>query len=333
MPTSPVEVRLLTSGANWLRIGSMIGLGLTGYNSPLPPGSSASVHTIDTGKSCMEGMKLVDEGVYDFGMTSPPWLAKAAAEGVSAYGLTDRPLNLSGMCVFPHFDQLALTVRADLGITSLRQVFEEKMPLRISTGPRHLGHPLGWVIDLVLGEYGVTVEDIESWGGSVSSGERQLNFLEVTDGGLNGRAALLAKGELDAVFDEGLMSKSWLELTEAVPMTFLSIDEEVLASLEEKYGARRAVIPAGRLPGVEADVPTVDFAGWMLYCRADVEEEIAFLVMQALEQQVGQIESLFEGQRPFVGLSEPIDLSKTWQGTELPLHPGAERFYRTKGYM
>jgi uncharacterized protein len=278
-------------------------------------------------------MQLVDDGTYDFGMTSPPWLAKAAADGITAFGLTDRPLDLRALCVFPHFDQLALTVRADLGITSLRQVLEEKIPLRISTGPTHLGHSLGWVMDVLLAEYGVSVEDIAAWGGSVSSSERQLNFLEVTDGGPKGRAALLAAGKLDAVFDEGLMSKSWLELAQAVPMTFLPIDDEVLSALETKYGARRAVVPAGRLPGVEADVPTIDFAGWLLYCRADVDEEIAFLTMQALEQQLAQLETLFDPQRPFAGLSEPIDLSKTWRNTELPLHPGAERFYRSRGHL
>ncbi|WP_019068891.1 TAXI family TRAP transporter solute-binding subunit [Streptomyces hokutonensis] len=331
--SSPIEVRLLTSGANWLRVGSMIGLGLTGYNSPLPEGSSVSIHTIDTGKSCMRGMQLVDDGTYDFGMTSPPWLAKAAADGVTAFGLTDRPLNLRAVCVFPHFDQLALAVRADLGITSLRQIFEEKIPLRISTGPTHLGHPLGWVMDLLYDEYGVSVEDIEGWGGTVSSGERQLNFLEVTDGGLTGRAALLADGKLDAVFDEGIMSKSWLELAEAVPMTFLPVEDEVLSSLEAKYGARRTVLPAGRLPGIGSDVPTIDFAGWMLYCRADVDDELVLLALQGLEQQLPQMETLFESQGAHKGLSEPVDLAKTWQNAELPLHPGAERFYRSRGYM
>jgi gentisate 1,2-dioxygenase len=64
------------------------------------------------------------------------------------------------------------------------------------------------------------------------------------------------------------------------------------------------MIPAGRLPSVDADIPTVDFAGWVLYCGADIDEEIAFLTMQALE---------------------------LWQGTELPLHPGAERFLPHQG--
>ncbi|MEU0073821.1 TAXI family TRAP transporter solute-binding subunit [Streptomyces sp. NPDC006332] len=331
--SSPIEVRLLTSGANWLRIGSMLGLGLTGYGGALPEGSSVSIHTMDTGYASVHGMRLVGEGTYDFGMASPPWTAKAAADGVTAFGLTDRPHELRALCAFPHFDQLALTVRADLGITSLRQVFEEKIPLRISTGPTHLKHALGWVMDLLLAEYGVSVEDIEAWGGSVSYGERQLNFLEVTDGGLTGRAALLAEGKLDAVFDEGLMSKSWLELTEAVPMTFLPIEDEVLSSLEAKYGARRAVIPAGRLPGVETDIPTIDFADWLLFCRADVDDELVFLMMQGLEAQLPQLETLFESQGIHKGLSEPIDLAKTWQNTELPLHPGAERFYRSRGYM
>ena len=36
----PIEVRLLTPGVNWLKVGSMMALGLSGYFSPLPEGST-----------------------------------------------------------------------------------------------------------------------------------------------------------------------------------------------------------------------------------------------------------------------------------------------------
>lgn len=327
---SPVEVRLLTAGSNFLRIGSMIALGLNGYDPLLPEGSTASVHTYHPGRAGMMGMAEVADGKYDMGMTSPLWMANAAANGVTAFGLTDRPLNIRALGALAHDDQLALAVRADLGITSLRQVFEEKIPLKISTGPLHLDHTLGWALDALFAEYGATVDSFEEWGGFVSFGERQLNFLE---GGLGTRGEMLAAGRIDAVFDEGLMSKAWLDLTTDVPMTFLPIEDDVLSALEEKYGAQRTMLRAGRLPGIEQDTPTLDFKNWLMFCRGDLDDEIAYKILQALEAQIPQIHSLFEPTRPYIGLSEPIDMAKIGRDTVLPLHPGAEKYYVEHGYL
>src|SRR3546814_7823655 len=87
------------------------------------------------GIACSEGLRMVDEGKYDFAMTSPAWFANSAAEGRVDLGWTPRKLDLSAVASFSHDDQLALAVRKDLGIKSIREIRENKIPLRISTGP------------------------------------------------------------------------------------------------------------------------------------------------------------------------------------------------------
>jgi TRAP-type uncharacterized transport system substrate-binding protein len=330
LDNGPIEVKILGAGSNWLKLGSMIGLGLTGYYSQLPKGSSVSVHTAHPGEMCLAGPALVDSGVYHFGVTTPPWLARLAAEGRGAYGFAEKPLRLRALAVLPHFDQLALAVRRDLGITSLRQLAERKVPLKMSTAPIHLGHPVGWVLDVLLAEYGMKIEDFERWGGEVIYGDRQPNFLEKVPEGRRDRVSAMKAGALNAVFDEALMTFPWKEIADSVDLTFLPVDDDVLDTLERKYGIRRTVIPKGRLRGVQKDLPAIDFAGWILYCREDLPERLVYLTLGALDQQRAQIESLFqEGQ----GLTGKIDLATTWQGTELPLHAGAERYYREKGYL
>lgn len=332
--TERLEVKILAAGANWLRVGSMLGLGMTGYTTSLAHGSSVSIHTMHPGESCLAGLDLVDSGAYHFGMTSPPWLARTAAEGRGSFGFAETPLRLSGVCVFPHFDQLAFAVRRDLGLTSLREIRERRIPLRISTGPIHTGHPVGWVLDAVLAEYGMAIEDFEKWGGGVTFADRQLNFIEEGPANRKDRVAAMRGGELDAVFDEGLMSRSWEQIADAVDLSFLPVDRDVLTSLERKYGMRASVIPKGRFRGQDADVPTVDFAGWLLYCREDLPDKLVYFLLVALEEQKAQLESLFEQQRPYQGLSTlPFDMSTIWQGTELPLHPGATAFFRERGYL
>src|SRR3546814_2745291 len=144
-----MEIKILAGGSNFLRVGSMLSLGLIGYNSRLPKGTTASVHNMHPGIACIEGLRMVDEGKYDFAMTSPVWFANSAAEGRVDLGWTPRKLDLSAVASFSHDDQLALAVRKDLGIKSIRDIRENKIPLRISTGPYHLDHPLGCVLDLV----------------------------------------------------------------------------------------------------------------------------------------------------------------------------------------
>lgn len=330
LDNGPIEVKILAAGTNWLRVGSMTGLGLTGYFSPLPKGSTVSIHTMHPGEACLAGPGLVDAGVYHFGITTPPWLARTAAEGRGAFGFAEKPLSLAALCVFPHFDQLALAVRSDLGITSIRQLKEQKVPLRMSTAPVHLSHPVGWVLDVLFDEYGMAIEDFEGWGGSVIYSDRQPNFMEKLPGGRRDRVSAVKAGLLNAVFDEALMTVAWKEIADSVDLTFLPIDRDVLEALERKYGVRSAVIPKGRLRGVTDDVPCVDFAGWILYCRRDLPDRLVYLTLAAIEQQRAQIESLFQ---PAHGLTGSVDLSTMWGGTELPLHPGAEQYYKEKGYI
>ncbi len=326
----PVEVKILSAGSNWLKVGSMIALGLTGYYSQLPKGSSVSVHTAHTGVMCLEGPKLVDEGRYHFGMTTPNWLGRTAMEGRGGFGFAERPANLRAVAAFPHFDQLALAVRSDLGIRSIRELKEKKIPLRISTAPTHLDHPVGWVLDALFAEYGFAIEDFERWGGSVIFGDRQPNFMEKVPGGRKDRVSTMKAGVLNAVFDEALMTKPWEEIANSVDLTYLPIEEEVLASLQRKYCMQPGVIPKGRLRGVTYDVPTIDFSGWIFYCHADLPDRLVQLTLEGLEQQAGQIESLFQ---PGQGLTGPIEMKNAWRGIDFPLHPGAERFYRERGTL
>lgn len=277
----------------------------------------------------MVGPGLVDNGTYHMGITTPPWMARSAAEG-KGKGFAEKPLRLRAMCVFPHFDHLAIAVRKDLGITSIRQIRDQKIPLRISTAPTHLGHPVGWVLDMLLAEYGMTIEDFEKLGGSVTYGDRQPNLLEKVPEGRVDRVTAMKTGALNAVFDEALMTLPWKHVADAVDLTFLPIEAEVLDSLRTKYGIGSGAIPKGYLRGVTEDVPAIDFTGWILYCHQDLPDDLVYLAMQGLDQQRVQIESMFQ---PHQGLTGPIDLAKMHQGTELPLHPGAERYYREKGYL
>ena len=306
------ELRFLGPGFNWMKIQGMIAVGVGGYDSPLAPGTRVLVETFDPGAACMQGPILVANGTVHTAMTTPPWFGRMALEGK---GYFSSPLPVRALARFPHFDQLGFAVRRETGLKSVREIVEKKVPLRISTAPE--GHPARWVIEEIFHAYGSSLKEIESWGGKVVSEDRQ-----------KGRVEALKADQIDAVFDEALMTHRWKAVTDAFDLRFLSVDDEALRCCEEK-GMTRGFIPKGRLKGVDQDTPTVDFAGWLLYCREDFPDDYAYQIVKAIDGLKTTIEALFQ---PGQGLTGAIDPKDLWRDTEIPLHPGAERYYRGKGY-
>ena len=330
LSSGPVEIKILSAGSNFLKVGSMISLGMTGYFGSLPKGSTVSVHTMTTGEACVFGPEMVHNGKYHMGITTPDWFVQTAYEGRGARGFGEYPLDIRAICVFPHFDQIAMAVRKDLGVTSLRQIIDQKLPLRISTAPTHLQHPTGWTFDLLFQEYGIEFEDFAKWGGSVTFGDRQPNFLEKVPTGRKDRVSAMQEGLLDAVFDEALMTLPWQQLADTVDLTFLSIDRDVLATLNRKYGIGQTVLPEGRLKGIGQGIHTIDFSGWILYCHKDLPDSVVEMALAGIEQQAAQMETLF---RPGQGLTGSIDILKMANGLTTPLHTGAEAFFKRKGVL
>lgn len=309
------EYRFLMPGQNWIKIGSVLGLGLAGYDSPLPPGSRVALVMGDPGVLCMEGPAMVHRGEADVCMTTPLWYAGAAFAGKWDFGVG---LNVLAIASFPHDDRLAFAVREETGLRSLRDLRERQYPLRVAIPASRQLHPAGVVAEEVLAQYGVTLRDIEAWGGQV------LHRISLTaaDGPIVDPA-------FDAVFDEAIMTRRWYRLAEEYKLRFLPLDEPVLQHFERR-GIPRGVIARGRLPGVTEDVPTLDFSGWVLLARADLPDAFTYQLTRVLDEQKEAIHALFG---PQSGLTGRIDLAQSARELPLPLHPGAAEYYRERGYL
>lgn len=227
------------------------------------------------------------------------------------------PVPVRAIFVLPQFDQFGFAVKADTGITSLDDIRDRKYPLRVSLrGQRD--HSVHLVASQVLAAYGYSFEDIERWGGTVRLDEEFPN-------GPN-RIGAVERGEVDAVWDEalGMFGKRALELG----MRFLPVDEPELQQLET-LGLRRVAIPKSDYPALEADVWTVDFSGWPVFCLESTPDHIVTAFCAAVEARKANI--------PWYG-SGPMDLKHMVSDTKdapltIPLHPAAKRFWQEKGYL
>ena len=64
----------------------------------------------------------------------------------------------------------------------------------------------------------------------------------------------------------------------------------------------------------------------MMVARADLEEDIVYAVVKATYEDLEQVK---KAHAKFKG----IDVNKALVGMSVPLHPGAERYYKEQGWM
>jgi len=256
----------------------------------------------------------VASGRADIAICNPGAVLSMALHGSAPF---KEPIPVRAIFVLPQFDQFAFAVTGQSGITSLADIRDKKYPLRVSLrGQRD--HAVHFVANQVLEAYGFSFDDIERWGGQVRMDDEFPN-------GPN-RIEAVARGEVDAVWDEALGMFGHRALN--LGMRFLPVDEPELQALEKK-GLRRVAIPKSDYPALEADVWTVDFSGWPVFCLESTPDEIVSAFCAAVEARKANIP--WYGQGPMdlkLMVSDPPEAPMT-----IPLHPAAERFWKEKGYL
>ena len=258
----------------------------------------------------------VDRGKFHFGFANPSGVGRMACLGRGCYKEKMAPRAIG---VFPSWDRLVFAVRADTNIHSIEEIKEKRYPLRVST--RMKGSLLStlFIINEVLKGYGFSLADIESWGGKT---------MRVGNPSSAERARHLHAGEASAVFDEGL--KSWGALALESGMRFLPIRRDVLTRIE-RLGFTSAPVTNNEFPGLREPITTVDFSGWRLLCRSDLAPDLAYKMAAAIDFCHGKIPVDHFDRRP-------MSMQEFCRGSDggpltIPLHRGARKYYREKGYL
>ena len=225
------------------------------------------------------------------------------------------------IAVFPSWDAVVVAVHESTGITSLEQIAERRIPLRVSTGtpttaPYHRD-PTMMSVDALIGAAGFSLDDVRAWGGQVHSVSRPSH---------PGRAEMIRKGEVDAVFDEGILS--WGQFALDHGFRILTVEGAVRDRLTEG-GYDMIALQKGRLPGLKGPVTSVDFSGWPMVVHADMPDDVAYALCEAIEARKLVIPADNFKALNLAQLCNPDE--ETPRGA--PLHPGAERYWRERGYL
>lgn len=315
----------LPKGANFVRGKTLWEIGLHIAGNPMTPygGNRDMIITVGSGSGerfrpwlrLATGSAILAEGVVkgdvEAAFVNPSALLTQAYRGV---GLFKTPLPVRIIASYPSWDRFVLAVHPRTGIRSLRDLKDKKHPLRVSVreDPTHSTIVL---IDQIFALHGFTLQDIEAWGGQL-----------ITCGGPSDGRRLepLARGELDAVFDEGIMV--WLAEALAAGLVPIELDPAEFEALG-KLGWRRVALPKARFPQLQRDVDTVDFSGWPIYASASLPDQVAYDICAAVAAREAEIpwEKRSGGDaRHMVTETESTPM-------DVPLHPGSARWLREHG--
>lgn len=136
---------------------------------------------------------------------------------------------------------------------------------------------------------------------------------------------LIKNRQLDATLQSsGLGMAAIRDLATTMPVTFVAIPAEVV----EKIGNpayQAGVIPAGTYDGQSADVPTVAITN-ILVTHSKVSDEVAYQMTKLMFDNLERVGTAHSA-------AKDIKLETATENLPIPLHPGAERFYKEAGVL
>ncbi len=172
------------------------------------------------------------------------------------------------------------------------------------------------IAELVLKAYGLDFNSIKQAGGSVS-------FVGYADS-----AALMKDGHSDAYMAVTSCPQSTIiDLNFRPGVRFLAIPPEYQKKVQElEPGLMPTVIPQSAYKGLEGDVPTVGTVTNIIINK-NVPDDVVYNLVKTLYENWPELAKVkkkaIEDSKPELAL----------QGASIPVHPGALKYYKEKGYV
>lgn len=199
------------------------------------------------------------------------------------------------------------------GVKTFDDLIKKKVPMRVSINqPGNL-----WVrehVRTLLSYYDVSMQDVESWGGSL---------VAQPTGASND---LMRDGRLDVVITGGATpAGSIVELGSVQEIAFVPLSKELAAHVGKELGLKVGVIPAGSYTFQKDDL-YVPFTSYVVVAGPEASFDDAYKLAKSMYDQMEHYRSL----HPALSLASRERLADLGY---LKLHPGAAAFYREVGLI
>lgn len=244
-----------------------------------------------------------------------------------------------------------VAVKESSGITDLAQIKAKKMPVRIYSS--------GAEGTKVLEYYGLTKEALESWGGSLgpaTGGRGGRGGADIVDaanpadanagrganpgrGGRGANAAPVPENRggrarnipdfdvylySNAVMANNPESNLMYQITQLQKLVFLQMPDDLLYKLAE-WPQERVAMPQAYFAGADRNIQTVGRNGQVVYVRDDAPDNFTYDLAKAMDKQKALLK--------WNVLPFSYDPATATNVKDVPLAPGAARYYREAGYI
>ncbi|MFH1757962.1 MAG: TAXI family TRAP transporter solute-binding subunit [Pseudomonadota bacterium] len=303
----PVQLKIATldMGSSWYIYGATFAELIT---KELPSGSRVDVLPYS---GSIGNPKLVTKGDADMGLVMGI-VGKWAYDGKHVFDTKYQNLR----ALVGGIDQYyyALIAREDLNIESLKEIREKKLAVKIVTQPK--GTLNAVMSYMVLEAYGITREDLKKIGGTITHTSTDVIASDIKDGRANLWFQPATAGH-----------PSITSVAVTTKIRFLPYEPAVVQKLSDEYGFSPAVLPAKAFQGQNKDVPMIGYRT-CLFGSIKMPDSVAYAVAKALCEGEQKMKAAHKGMKAF-------NPAKAWDPkiTGLPLHPGAEKYFKEKGYM
>lgn len=208
---------------------------------------------------------------------------------------------------------LHVAVPADCPVDTFKELVDEQYPIKLSVGVQ--GSSIESLIRNIFAYYGVTYEDIASWGG-------KIEYLNIGDA-----STLFTDGQLDGVaVIAGMPYATCSEIAASKDIKFLALDEDLVNEFTSMGYIARS-IPANTYTGQTEDVPSLA-ALVTVFASEEADENVIYEICKFLNSEEG-IQTLGNLNSGFADYMTGPESGIA--GIAVELHPGAARYYEEVG--
>jgi uncharacterized protein len=294
-PTAQAQqsINVLTGGTSGIYYPLGVALGKI-YSARIPDVKTQ----VQATKASVENLILLEQGRGDIAFTIGDSL-KSGWEGDEDAGFKTKLRKLRAIAaIYPNYIQLVAS--KDSGITTLTDLKGKSL----SVGAPKSGTELN--TRAILKAAGMTYAEI----GKVE----YLPFAESVD--------LMKNRQLAAtVQSAGLGVASLRDLSNAMDVTVVSLPKAIVDRMGPPFMA--AKIPANTYKGQDKDIETASVPNYLV-THAGVSDELVYQMTKLVFESLPELASAHAA-------GKEIKLETALAGVPIPLHPGAERYYKEKG--
>jgi uncharacterized protein len=249
-------------------------------------------------------------GPLDFGATGTQFL-KWAYEGSKEFAKDPqgprKQLRLIATIQEPTY--LIVAVKADSKITSLADIVEKRLPAKMMV--KMSDRPAQHTTPMILEYFGITGQRVKSFGGTF-----ELEYDRSHDSDVFiGWASLVNTPEYNFMY----------QASQKYDLRYLELPHDLRQKIATEWDFEEGEIPLGLYRGVNRWIPTVVRTGTAIYGRADMPDDFAYTLAKAMDEHKDLLQ--------WSHMNFSYNDRNVWKAFNVPLHPGAARYYKERGYM